>query len=86
MCCMQVVPRLTTITLMAPKVCESYQWTAGAVAGRISKTPIYILAEDDFQVCYKLVCGYIELLLIIPSSAVICMCAHITVAVCAIYK
>ena len=81
---------------MAPKVSESYRWTAGAVAGRNSKTPIYILAEDDLQVCNRVVCGYInqsiilwsysELLLRIPASAVICMCARITVAVCAIYK
>ena len=50
-------------TLMAPKVSESYRWTAGAVAGRNSKTPIYILAEDDLQVCYKLVCGYMSQLI-----------------------
>lgn len=30
-------------TLMAPKVSESYRLTAGAVAGRNSKTPIYIM-------------------------------------------
>ena len=31
--------------------CHSYRWTASTVAGRNSKTPIYILAEDPLLVC-----------------------------------
>ena len=30
---------------------SSYKWTAGAVAGKNSKMPIYILAEDPLEVC-----------------------------------
>lgn len=37
-------------SLIVPELSHSYKWTAGAVAGRNAKTPIYILAEDDLQV------------------------------------
>ena len=37
--------------LMVPEVSFSYKWTAGTVAGRNSKVPIYnILAEDRLMV------------------------------------
>ena len=36
--------------LMVPELSSSYKWTAGAVAGRNSKVPIYILAEDRLKV------------------------------------
>lgn len=36
--------------LTIPSLSESFKWTASAVAGKNSKTPIYILAEDDLQV------------------------------------
>ena len=36
--------------LMIPEVSESYKWSAGAVAGRNAKIPIYILAEDELKV------------------------------------
>lgn len=35
---------------MIPELSESYKWTAGAVAGRNPKVPIYILAQDQLQV------------------------------------
>ena len=38
-------------TLMVPELSDSYRWTAGSLAGRNAKTPIYILANDDLQVC-----------------------------------
>ena len=38
-------------SLTIPVLSASYQWTAGAVAGKNSKTPIYILAEDKLKVC-----------------------------------
>ena len=37
--------------LMVPGLSESYKWTASAVAGRNAKVPIYILAEDQLEVC-----------------------------------
>lgn len=37
--------------LMVPELSDSYKWTAGAVAGRNAKVPIYILAQDQLQVC-----------------------------------
>ena len=36
---------------MVPVLSESYKWTASAVAGRNAKVPIYILAEDQLEVC-----------------------------------
>ena len=36
--------------LMVPELSSSYKWTAGTVAGRNSKVPIYILAEDRLLV------------------------------------
>ena len=35
---------------MVPELSSSYKWSAGAVAGRNSKVPIYILAEDRLMV------------------------------------
>ena len=43
-------------TLMVPELSHSYHWTASSLAGRNAKTPIYILAEDELQVCY--ICAY----------------------------
>ena len=40
-------------SLMVPELSHSYHWTAGAVAGRNAKTPVYILAEDPLEVCYS---------------------------------
>ena len=40
-------------TLSAPVLSSSFKWTAGAVAGRNSKVPVYILAEDDLIVSYS---------------------------------
>ncbi len=37
-------------SLMLPEVSETYRYTAGAVAGRNAKTPVYILAEDPLKV------------------------------------
>ena len=37
-------------TLTVPSLSPSYQWTASAVAGKIAKSPIYIMAVDDLQV------------------------------------
>ena len=37
-------------TLSAPVLSSSFKWTAGAVAGRNTKVPVYILAEDDLIV------------------------------------
>ena len=37
--------------LVVPELSLSYRWTASTVAGRNSKTPIYILAEDPLLVC-----------------------------------
>ena len=37
-------------TLSAPVLSSSFKWTAGAVAGRNTKVPVYILAEDDLMV------------------------------------
>ena len=38
-------------SLSIPALSSSYKWTAGAVAGKNSKMPIYILAEDPLEVC-----------------------------------
>ena len=40
--------------LMVPELSSSYKWTAGAVAGRNSKVPVYILAEDRLMVIVNL--------------------------------
>jgi len=37
--------------LMIPELSSSYKWTAYAVVGRNAKVPIYILAEDQLEVC-----------------------------------
>ena len=37
-------------TLTVPGVSQSYKWTAAAVAGKLSKSPIYVLAEDKLKV------------------------------------
>ena len=37
-------------TLMVPELPTSYRWTAATVAGKNSKAPIYILAEDSLLV------------------------------------
>ena len=29
---------------------STYQWSAGVVAGKVSKTPIYVLAEEKLKV------------------------------------
>ena len=39
-------------TLSAPVLSSSFKWTAGAVAGRNSKVPVYILAECNLIVSY----------------------------------
>ena len=36
--------------LMVPGLSSSYKWTVGAIAGRNSKVPIYILADDRLMV------------------------------------
>jgi hypothetical protein len=36
-------------SLIVPSLSPTYQWTASAVAGKLSKMPIYILAEDDLK-------------------------------------
>ena len=38
-------------SLIVPELSHSYKWSASAVAGRNAKTPIYILAEEELQVC-----------------------------------
>ena len=38
-------------SLSIPALSSSYKWTTGAVAGKNSKIPIYILAEDPLEVC-----------------------------------
>ncbi len=40
-----------TKCLMVPELSDSYRWTAGAVAGRNAKVPIYLLAQDQLEVC-----------------------------------
>ena len=37
-------------TLTVPVVSSSYKWTAGAVAGKLAKTLIYVLAEEPLKV------------------------------------
>ena len=37
-------------SLSIPALSSSYQWTAGTVAGKNSKMPIYILAQDSLDV------------------------------------
>ena len=37
-------------SMSIPALSSSFQWTASAVAGKNSKTPIYILAQDDLEV------------------------------------
>ena len=37
--------------LMVPELSTSYRWTAATAAGKNSKAPIYILAEDSLLVC-----------------------------------
>ena len=34
-----------------PEVSSSYEWSAGTVAGKDAKSPIYILARDKLKVC-----------------------------------
>lgn len=36
--------------LMVPELSSSYKWTVSAVAGRNSKVPIYVIADDRLQV------------------------------------
>jgi hypothetical protein len=38
-------------SLMVPELSSSYKWTASAIAGRNAKVPIYVLAEDELQLC-----------------------------------
>ncbi len=40
-----------TKALMVPELSDSYKWTAGAVAGKNAKVPIYVLAKDRLEVC-----------------------------------
>lgn len=37
--------------LVVPELSSSYKWTAAAIAGRNTKSPIYILAVDELMVC-----------------------------------
>lgn len=37
-------------SLMVAELSASYKWSASAVAGKVAKTPIYILAEDNLHV------------------------------------
>ena len=39
-------------TLTVPVVSSTYKWTAGAVAGKNAKCPIYVLADDPLKVCW----------------------------------
>lgn len=37
-------------SLSIPALSSSFQWTAGAIAGKNSKMPIYIMAQDSLEV------------------------------------
>ena len=41
-------------TLPKPALSLSYRWTASAVAGKQSRSPVYILAEDKLKVKVRL--------------------------------
>ncbi len=45
--------------LMVPELSDSYRWTAGAVAGRNTKVPVYILAQDRLEVCVHKIYSYV---------------------------
>ena len=38
--------------LTVPSLSDKYEWTASAVAGRIARSPIYILANEELQVMF----------------------------------
>jgi hypothetical protein len=38
-------------SLMVPSLSASFHWSAVSVAGKNSKSPIYILAEEELEVC-----------------------------------
>lgn len=47
----------TSKSLMVPALSASFHWSASSLAGKNSKVPIYILAEDELKV-YTLYLGF----------------------------
>ena len=44
-------------TLTIPVISSSYRWTAGSVAGKNAKCPIYVLAEENLKVAIYVLGG-----------------------------
>ena len=49
-------------SLSVPSLSSSFRWTAGALAGKNSKMPIYILAEDEIEVVFIKINFHVKLL------------------------